>query len=285
MRDQAQSLRELARAAARAARRARVVTVTSGKGGVGKTNLSVNLGISLVRCGLRVVVVDADLGLGNVDIVLGIDPVRSLSDLLYGGCSVEDVLEPAPGGLKILSGGSGVYELASLTEAELQHLVHHIEQLDSLFDVMLLDTGAGIGPNVTSFALASDEVVVVTTTDPTSLADAYAVIKWISARRPDVSLNVAVNMAPDFREGEATFRRLDSAAKRFLGVKTNLLGVVPRDEAVVQAVKRQEPFVLASPNVAASRAVDAMARRLAGVSQPEATGFGGLIRRLLRLER
>ena len=160
--------------------------MTSGKGGVGKTNLSVNLGIALVRRGLRVVVVDADLGLANVDIVLGVDVERSLWDLLHGGLSVEDVLVPGPGGLEILPGGSGVHELAVLSDGDLRRLLHHIEQLDAMFDVMLIDTGAGIGRDVINFALAGDEVLIVTTTDPSALADAYAMVKVISARRADV---------------------------------------------------------------------------------------------------
>lgn len=283
--DQAHSLREMARAAGRTGRHARVLTVTSGKGGVGKTNLSINLGIALVRHGLRVVVVDADLGLANVDILLGMDPERSLSDLVYGGRAVEDVLVPAPGGLQVLAGGSGVYELASLEPAELRRLLQQIERLDSLFDVILIDTGAGIGTGVLSFALASEEVLVVTTTEPSSLADAYAVIKMISMRRSDAKLNVAVNMAPDVREGETTFRRLESAAVRFLGLRPSLLGIVPRDEAVYRAVQRQTPFVLASPYVPASRAVDAMARRLIGAPEPAAGGLGGVLRRLLGIQR
>lgn len=283
--DQAQPLREMARAAGRIARRARVVAVTSGKGGVGKTNLSVNLGIALIHHGLRVAVIDADLGLANVDILLGIDPAYTLSDLLYAECSVQDVLVSGPGGLRVLAGGSGVYELASLDRARLNRLLQGLEQLDSAFDVMLVDTGAGIGRDVVSFALASQEVIVVTTTEPSSLADAYAVIKVISARRADTRLRVAVNMAPDLREGEATFRRLEAVARRFLGVQPELLGIIPRDEAVYQAVRRQMPFILNRPNVPASRAVKEMARRLAGAPEPEPGGLGGVLTRLLRLNR
>lgn len=285
MKDQAESLRELARAAGRLARRARVVTVTSGKGGVGKTNLSVNLGIALVRQGLRVAIVDADLGLANVDIVLGLDPHCTLADLLYDGRSVEDVLIDAPGGLKVLAGASGVHELASLPAAELRRLLQHIERLDSLFDVILIDTGAGIGPNVINFALASEEVIVVTTTDPSALADAYAVMKVITLRRSKARLRVVVNMASNVAEGQATFRRLEAATDRFLGFRPELLGIVPRDEAVPRAGLRQTPFVSTSPSVAASRAVEEMARRIAGAPEVEVTGLGGLLRRLLKLSR
>ena len=285
MRDQAESLRQLARAAGRLARRARVVTVTSGKGGVGKTNLSVNLGIALVRQGLRVAVVDADLGLANVDIVLGVDPHRTLADLLYDDHSVEDVLIDASGGLKVLAGASGVHQLASLPAVEMRRLLQHIERLDSLFDVILIDTGAGIGPNVINFALASEEVFVVTTTDPSALADAYAVIKVVTLRQGAPRLRVIVNMAPNAAEGQATFRRLQAATERFLGFKPELLGIVPRDEAVYRAAVRQIPFVLASPSVAASQAVEAMARRIAGAPEVEVTGLGGLLRRLLKLSR
>lgn len=285
MTDQAQALRELARAAGRQARHARVVTVTSGKGGVGKTNLSVNLGIALVRHGMRVVVVDADLGLANVDIVLGVHPELTLMDLLFAGRSTEEVLVPGPGGLQVLPGGSGVYELAALPPGDLTRLLQQIEQLDSRFDVILIDTGAGLGDNVLNFALASEEVIVVTTTDPTALTDAYAVIKTIALRRGTPALRVVVNMAPDVREGEATFRRLESATQRFLGLTPELLGIVPRDDAVHRAVQQQVPFVLSSPHVPASRAVYAIARRLVGAPEPKATGFGGFLRRLVGLGR
>ena len=285
MTDQAQSLRELVRAAGRLARQARVVTVTSGKGGVGKTHLSVNLGIALTRHGLRVVLVDADLGLANVDIVLGVHPALNIMDLLYAGRTVEEVLVTAPGGLHVLPGGSGMYELASLPPADLARLLQEIERLDSRFDIILIDTGAGLDEHVINFALASDEVVVVTTTEPTALTDAYAVIKVIALRGATPHLRVIVNMAPDVQEGEATFRRLQSATQRFLGLTPELLGVVPRDEAVYRAVQQQVPFVLASPHVPASRAVYAMARRLVGAPETQATGLGGFLRRLIGLAR
>lgn len=282
MRDQAQSLRELAQAAGRPARRARVVTVTSGKGGVGKTNLSVNLGIALVRQGLRVALIDADLGLANVDILLGIDPPYTLADLLAERRSVEDVLVSGPGGLKILAGGSGVYELASLDSRQLDRFVQALDRLDAAFDVLLIDTGAGVGGHVLRFVSASQEVIVVTTTEPSSLADAYVVIKAMSAQQTEARVFVAVNMAPGRREGEATFRRLETVAQRFLGVQPEFLGVVPRDNAVYDAVHRQVPFVIDNPHMPASRAIDAMARRLAGTDEPVARGLGGLLQRLFR---
>lgn len=282
MRDQAQSLRELAQAAGRPPRRARVITVTSGKGGVGKTNLSVNLGIALVRQGLRVALVDADLGLANVDILLGIDPPHTLVDLLSERHPLEDIVVQGPGGLNIVAGGSGVYELASLGLGRLDHIVDTLTRLDSTFDVMLIDTGAGVGRHVLRFVLASEEVIVVTTTEPSSLADAYVVIKAMAAERMDARVHVAVNMAPGLREGESTFRRLEAVSRRFLGVQPELLGVVPRDEAVYRAVQRQVPFVIDHPHMPASRAVHAMARRLAGTGEPQASGLGGLLQRLFR---
>ncbi|MBO8141034.1 MAG: MinD/ParA family protein [Firmicutes bacterium] len=285
MTDQAQPLREMVQAARRARQRARVVAVTSGKGGVGKTNLAANLGLLLVGRGQRVALLDADLGLANVDIVLGIDPPFTLSHVLSGERSLAEVMVEGPKGLKVLAGGSGVFELANLSQWRLERFIRALESLDDSLDLLLLDTGAGIGRQVMAFNLASQELIVVTTPEPTSLADAYSVIKVVATRRADVRLLVAVNMAPSLREGEAVFERLSTVARRFLGVQLEHLGTIPRDEAVVRAVQRQEPFVLASPHAPASRAVASMADKLSGFKQPEPTGVAGFLQRILRLAR
>ncbi|HEY8416783.1 MAG TPA: MinD/ParA family protein [Limnochordales bacterium] len=285
MTDQAQVLREMAQASRAAARRARVIAVTSGKGGVGKTNLAVNLGVAMARQGQRVGLLDADLGLANVDLVLGIDPPHTLTEVVYGERTLADVIVPGPGGLKVLAGGSGVYELANLSQWRLERFLRALETLDALLDVLLLDTGAGIGRQVMAFNLASQEIVVVTTPEPTALADAYSVIKLVASRAAHARLWVAVNMAPSPQEGEAVFQRLATVCRRFLPVVPEYLGSLPRDEAVVRAVQRQEPFVLAYPGAPASRAVLALAAKLLGRPQPGTGGVATMLQRMVRFMR
>lgn len=278
-------LREMAQAHRAAARGARVIAVTSGKGGVGKTNLAVNLGVALVQQGKRVALLDADLGLANVDLVLGIDPQYTLSDVVYGERALAEVIVQGPAGLQVVAGGSGVYELANLSQWRLERFLRALETLDASLDVLLLDTGAGIGRQVLSFALASRELVVVTTPEPPAMADAYSIIKLVAVRCPEARLWVVVNMVPSHREGEAVFQRLATVAQRFLGVRPEYLGSLPRDEAVVRAVQRQEPFVLAFPHAPASRAVAAIASRLLGLPKPDTGGVATMLQRILRFIR
>ncbi|OUM97971.1 MAG: hypothetical protein BAA04_05580 [Firmicutes bacterium ZCTH02-B6] len=285
MMDQAQVLREMAQASRSARRQARVIAVTSGKGGVGKTNLAVNLGVALVQQGQRVALLDADLGLANVDLVLGITPPHTLSQVVFGERTLADVMVTGPGGLKVVAGGSGVYELANLSQWRLERFLSQLETLDSSLDVLLLDTGAGIGRNVMTFALASREIVIVTTPEPTALADAYSVLKLVHARSVEARLWIVVNMAPSPREGEAVYQRLAAVSQRFLNMRPEFLGALPRDEAVIRAVQRQEPFVLAFPNAPASRAVTALAARLLGQPQPAAGGVATMLQRILRMIR
>lgn len=279
--DQARSLRELAaRSRPPVPSPARVIPIASGKGGVGKTSLAVNLGMALVKQGERVVLIDADLGLANVDILLGIHPAYNMTDVLAGTHAVQDVLADGPGGLRILAGGSGLQELAALTAEQLDNLIGAFAALDEAFDVVLVDTGAGIGPNVLSFALSSDEMIVVATPDPTSIADAYSVIKVVSAQRKDVRWRIVINLAPSRRHAQATFRRLETVSARFLNVQLTYLGGLPDDALVSRATRQQEAFVLTHPNAPASRAVAAMASRLTGAPEPRESGLSAFVRRV-----
>lgn len=283
MTDQARVLRAMARAAGHAGSGARVITVTSGKGGVGKTNVAVNLGVALAMAGLRVVLVDADLGLANVDVALGIDSTYTLRHVLYGQRTFDQVLVQAPGGLQVVSGGSGVHDVAGISAWRLERFVQELDALDSVFDVVLIDTGAGVGQHVLSFALSSPETLIVVTPDPSSIADAYVVIKALAAHRTDLRLLVAVNMVRSRRQGEQTFERLATVAERFLGVVPEYVGAIPHDEAVARAVQQQCAFVLSSPGAPASRAVDDIARRLTNGMQPRSEGISGLVQRMMRL--
>lgn len=273
MADQAEALRQLARQ--RRGRRTRVIAVTSGKGGVGKTNLTVNLGIALARQGIATGVLDADLGLANVDVLLGIVPAFHLGHVIGGERELAEILLQGPGGLWVVPGGSGVYELANLSEARLDRLVAALAQLESRLDLLLIDTGAGISRQVLSFLLAAPELIVVASPEPTSLTDAYGVIKVVAARNPESRIRVAVNLARDLAEGEEAARRLAAVARRYLGVELEHLGTVVDDAAVRAAVCRQEPVVLSFPASRAARQIVEMAHQLTG-GRPAGNGEAGL---------
>ena len=252
-------------------RRARVIAVTSGKGGVGKTNVSVNLSLALRSLGQEVLVLDADLGLANVDVMLGTVPPLHLGHALAGSADILDVIYEGPNGLKLIAGGSGVPDLADLPEAELQRFIQSMRKLENRTDVLLVDTGAGLGRSVRNLVLAADVVLVVTTPEPTAITDAYAVIKSVVQRNPAADIKLVVNEVESRAEAEEAAARLSSAMLRFLGASLEYLGAIPFDREVPRSVRGQKPFYLAAPNCAASLAVRAVAHRLTGdPSQPQA---------------
>ncbi|MDI3281306.1 MAG: MinD/ParA family protein, partial [Bacillota bacterium] len=223
--DQAQQLRELVRQERAAAtalpplspereKRTRVITVTSGKGGVGKTNLVANLGIALASEGLRVGLFDADLGLANIDVLLGLVPRYSLAHVLSGERQIEEIMVPGPGGVMILAGASGMSSLADVPPESLHRLIQSMDRLDGLLDICLVDTGAGIGRQVMSFVLVAEEVVVVTTPEPTAVTDAYGLIKTLKLNRSSAGIFLVVNMVEGPVEGQEIFHRLQTVSQR-----------------------------------------------------------------------
>jgi len=232
---------------------ARIITITSGKGGVGKSNIAVNMSIALSNMGLKVALIDGDLGLANVDVLLGITPEFSMADILHSNKSIMEALCEGPGGIKFLSGGSGIEELAKLNKDQLEKFITNIGILDSYFDIIVVDTGAGISDNVISFVMASDEVIIVTTPDPTAIMDAYALIKVISARNKDKDVKIIVNRAENISEANNVLNKLVLVSDKFLQMKISPLGFVLYDESVVKAVKSQVPFLNSSPNSIASK--------------------------------
>lgn len=241
---------------------AKVITVTSGKGGVGKTNITVNLAISLSKLGYRVVVIDADLGLANIDVVLGTMPKYSLVDVIKNGKNVLDVLCTGPNKVKFISGGSGVEELTRLTQIELENFVRNIGLLDKIADVILIDTGAGISENVIRFVMAADDVVVITTPEPTATTDAYALIKAIGIRNKNKSIKLIINRTETAIEAQTAMQKLNSVSKKFLEVKLQFLGYVSNDVLVPKAVKQQKPFVLLYPECTASKNLTEIAKKI-----------------------
>lgn len=226
---------------------ARTITVTSGKGGVGKTSLVANMAICLAQAGQRVIILDADLGLANIDVVFGVRPKYNLMDVVDGDMNIDEIMIQGPGGIQIIAGGSGVSELAQLDATKTQRLFNQLRFLEDKTDFLLIDTGAGISDSVISFCQAADQIVVITTTEPTSMADAYGIIKIISGKRPESHISVLVNRADDDNEGLQIHQRLAKVASDFLGFELHYLGTLPQDRNMHLAVRQQTPLLLFSP--------------------------------------
>ncbi|MEW8976780.1 MAG: MinD/ParA family protein [Symbiobacterium sp.] len=286
--DQASRLRELAAAYRRqvtgqVGRRFQVIAVTSGKGGVGKTNLAVNLALVLRQSGREVLLMDVDLGLANADILLGTVPPYHLGHFLRGEVDLPQVIHRTATGLKLIAGGSGLVELGNLSAGQLQPVLRALERLQDEADYLVLDTGAGLGDAVLEFALAADQVLVVTTPEPTAMADAYTIIKALVARDPRVKIRLAVNQAERLEDAERAADRIVTTARNFLGAEVRHVGTIPRDPHVWQAVRRKVPVVLSYPGAPASRAVVAMVSRLVGEEPPRPPEPGSFFSRLAGL--
>jgi flagellar biosynthesis protein FlhG len=263
--DQATNLRDIAR---RAESRTQTIAITSGKGGVGKTNLSVNLASVLASMRRRVILLDADLGLANADILCNVQPRFNLAHVVAGQRSLADVLTPVPvggahgGGFSLIPGASGLAKMADLAEADRRRIVMDLDSVSESADALIIDTGAGIGRNVLSFTSTADHVVVVTTPEPTAITDAYAVMKVLVRCGTAGKISVMVNMAKSRDEALQVHERVASVARQFLKQDVAFSGYVVADPAVGQAVRKRTPFVLQYPHSAASQCVQAWANRM-----------------------
>ncbi|ACM18990.1 flagellar biogenesis ATPase FlhG [Geotalea daltonii FRC-32] len=240
----------------------RVISVTSGKGGVGKSNVVVNLAVSLANQGKKVLVIDADLGVGNIDILLGLRPVFTMNHVLSGEKSLNEIIISAAGGIKVVPAGLGVQEYTSLGTPERLKLLDELDRLEEDFDVFIIDTEAGISENVTYFNVAAREILVVVTPEPTSITDVYALIKLLSTRYGERHFKVLVNMARDQKDAVGVYDKLYNVADRFLDVSMDFMGCILRDDLVGEAVRRQKPVCQLYPNGKASRCYTALARRI-----------------------
>lgn len=282
IRDQAEGLRELVKKSkefgtvVRPSRLARIISVASGKGGVGKTNIVVNLGIALSRRGSRVLIIDADLGLANVDIVLGLTSRYNLYHVIKGEKKIHEIIVDGPEGIKVVAGGAGIQELANLSSSQRVQFIANLAELDSYADIILIDTSAGISQNVLGFVLASDEAIVVTTPEPTAIRDAYGIIKAIALGNRDAKIRLVVNMASSPEEGEDVASRIETVARQFLDIGIDKLGYVLKDPSVSEAVIRQKPFLIAFPNSKASRCIESVAGRLLGLEEGDVNRSRGI---------
>jgi flagellar biosynthesis protein FlhG len=257
--DQAQNLREFMR---ENRRRAHVVAVTSGKGGVGKTSTSVNLAIALAQRGRNVVLLDADLGLANVEVLLGLTSVYNLQHVISGEKRLVEVLVPGPGGIMVVPGSSGLARLADLGPVARTNILNGLEELQESTDYIIIDTMAGIGQNAVSFCVAADEVLLVCTPEPSSIVDAYAMLKTICQMRDDATLNLVVNMAGSDEQAQAVADKFSNVSQQFLGRPIACIGCILRDPHVSQAVMQTNPFLLRFPNAPASRCVHELAGKV-----------------------
>lgn len=221
----------------------RIIAITSGKGGVGKSSIAVNLGITLARYGRRVCILDADTGLANVNILLGLRPGKSLEHVLSGECPIEDIIMEGPHGLCVIPGASGISECVNLDPTRQRRLVHELARIEKDFDYLLLDTAAGISETTLDFLSAAQQVLLVITPEPTSLTDAFSLLK-LALRRHPVECQVVVNMAVNFNEARSVFQRFEGAIRKYLDVDVNFLGFIQRDESMRSAVTLQHPVAL-----------------------------------------
>ena len=282
--DQAQSLRELVSHRKDGRPPLRVLAMTSGKGGVGKTHIACNLAVLAARAGQRVLVLDADLGLANADIVLGVAPHHHLGHLLDGSESIDGVLAEGPEGVRILAASSGVQELTRLDDAQKLRLVTALDVIEDRFDLVLVDCGAGIGDNVLFFAGAAQEALLVISPEPTSLTDAYATVKVLSQQAGVDRFSVIVNQAPTEAHGRDVFGKLTRVTDRFLTARVGFLGHVPRDENLQRALMAQRPVVELFPRSPCSRALQEISQDLLARA-PSPSLQGGLKFLWQRLQR
>jgi len=290
MNDQAQALRQMVheRELPAAGHATRIITVTSGKGGVGKSNFSLNFALALQKRGYRVLVFDADIGMANIDVLLGTPAPFNLFHLLKREKTIWDIIQKGPGGLEFIAGGSGFKELVHLSDEEIDYFADQIGLLNGHVDYLLFDTGAGLSKETLRFILAAEETIVVTTPEPTSITDAYALIKMVKTMGNSVPFRLVVNRVGDDKEGKQTADNIQQVASKYLGIELPVLGYIPDDTNVTKAVKRQTPLTIAFPDTAASRGIDKIVSfylqegRSTGKNHNGVSGFLQKMKRLWR---
>lgn len=288
--DQAEKLRNIVKAQEISMNsNARLITVTSGKGGVGKSSVSVNLAVQFQKMGYQVIIFDADFGLANVEVMFGAIPKYNLSDVIFHGKQIEDILVDGPMDIKFVSGGSGISELSNLTKDNVRHLAARLSSLEKMADIIIVDTGAGISDAVLEFVKASREVLLVTTPEPTSITDSYALLKALAKSRDfdneKTVIHVVSNKVENREEGKLVFSKLTLVAEKFLNMNLRFLGYIPNDSNVTKAVMQQKPVSMVYENSKASVSFKHLAGSLVKESSEEFRGKIGIAQVFLNIFR
>lgn len=286
--DQAEQLRKMVQQS-ETRPTARVLTVTSGKGGVGKSSISINLAIWLARAGKRVVIFDADFGLANIEVMLGIRPQYNLADLMFRGKELKDIITPGPENVNFISGGSGIQELARMNRDQVLYLTRKLVELDGLADYIIIDTGAGIADNVLEFVAASEEVLLVATPEPTSITDAYALLKALNRKADFSQRNTAIRMianrVKNSEDGKNLYENMNAVVGKFLHLSLQYMGAVPQDDQISKAVMKQKPISLINPSAPSAQAIQQLADQLLpddGTEKRKSRGISQLFSSLIR---
>lgn len=285
MLDQAEVLRKLADNDGKENQKnniSKIITVTSGKGGVGKSNFVVNLAITLQRSGKKVLIFDADLGMGNDDVLMGLYPKHNIFDIIFTDLTLKDIIIEGNEGVALIPAGSGLNKVHELTENERQLFLSKLSELDE-FDYILMDTGAGVSRDILAFISASEELIIITTPEPTSLTDAYSLAKAADHFKLKDNAKVIVNKAFSKEEGIETFNKFNRAVTKFLNIKIEYLGYILDDRKLVQSVRAQKPFVNLYPNCDASKNIEDIAMKILGQDSVDTGGAKKLFKKLLNL--
>lgn len=274
MMDQAQQLRNIIKASQTSQRPlARVITVTSGKGGVGKSNVAINLAIQFRKLGQRVIILDADFGLANIEIMFGTVPKHNLCDLIYQGKNIKDIITWGPMDVGFISGGSGISDMYNLSRDYLVYIIVNLAELDAIADTIIVDTGAGVSSAVLEFLVASGEVILVTTPEPTSITDSYSLLKALTQYprfSPETTqVKCVSNRVTGEAEGQQLFNKINAVVQRYLKLPMTYLGAIPHDNKLQQSVMQQTPVSIMYPNAQSVRAFERIAAQLTGVGTEE----------------
>ncbi|PJI09880.1 MULTISPECIES: MinD/ParA family protein [Clostridium] len=260
-----------------------IITVTSGKGGVGKSNFVVNLSITLQKMGKKVLIFDADVGMGNDDVLLGCSAKYNVFDVIYNNMEIEDVVLNGPFGVKLLAGGSGITRIKELSNKQINNFIGKLSRMENL-DYIIMDTGAGVNRNVLGFISCCSELIIVTTPEPTSLMDAYSLFKAVTHFNIKKTAKVVINRVIDSNEGIDTYNKFENVARKFLKSDTEFLGSISEDSKLLKAVRNQNPFVLQSPNCDASRDIKYIANKLIGTTNGKnGLGIEGLFKKIFKI--
>lgn len=271
--DQAQSLRNVVKAQnVNMVKEAKIFTITSGKGGVGKSNTAVNLALQFRKLGKRVIILDADFGTANVEVMFGTIPKHNLSDYVFGNLDLPEIITDGPEGIGFISGGSGILQLNNLNSDQLNGVIYGLTELNNYCDILLIDTGAGVSDTVLDFVLSSPEVLLITTPEPSSITDAYSLVKSVykspKYHKENQNIYVVANKIANEEEGKAVYTKLNSVVKKFLNGNLNYLGNIPYDTILETAVRNQQIVSLVSPASKSARAYFELANRLLGNELP-----------------